>query len=224
MRIATKMGLATLAFAALHSAMATRTAKRFAGTLVGDKRRDAGYRVFFIVQSLLSFSALLVYGARQPTRTLYRLKGPSAALLRLGQVAGAIQLITVLRQIGVLRWSGVENLYAWRIGRPIPVAPVAQGPELTDNGTLSDGGLFRWSRHPLNFAAIPIFWLTPHMTTRRLVFNLVSSIYFVLGSRHEEARLSAAYGTAYQNYLDKQVPFFWPGVARYLSSKDQAHY
>jgi methanethiol S-methyltransferase len=219
MRAATKMGLATFAFAALHSAMATRTAKRFAGNLIGSERRDAGYRLFFIGQSLLSFSALLAYGARLPTQTLYRVKGTAAVLMRAGQVAGIVQLITALRQVGVLRWSGIQNFYAWRAGRPLPVGPVAQGPEMTEKEKLTDGGLFRWSRHPLNFAGIPIFWLTPHMTTRRLTFNIVSSIYFVLGSRHEEKRLSDVYGKAYQDYLEKEVPFFWPGTGKCLRSK-----
>jgi methanethiol S-methyltransferase len=219
MRAATKMGLATLAFAVLHSAMATRTAKHLAGTLLGNERRDAGYRVFFVAQSLLSFSALLVYGAKLPTRSLYRVKGAPAVILRLGQAAGVGQLLAGLRQVGFLRWSGIQNFYAWRVGLPVPAGPVAQGPEMTEDGKLSDGSVFRWTRHPLNFAGIPILWLTPHMTARRLVFNILSSIYLVFGSRHEEARLSNAYGTDYQGYLNKRVPFFWPSAGKGLNYK-----
>lgn len=210
MRTIAKIGLATVAFAAVHSVLATRTVKRKAGDVVGQKRRDGGYRVFFVAQSLLSFAALLAYAAHLPKQTVYRVKGPAALLLRLGQAAGALHLLAGLRQIGFRRWAGIENLQALHAGRPIPPGPVAQGPEVMDNGLLDAGGIFNWSRHPLNFSGIPIFWLTPHMTTRRLSFNLVSTVYFVLGSMHEEARLADAYGKHYRRYASGRVPFFLP--------------
>lgn len=209
MKTVLKMAIATVAFAAVHSALATHAAKRAAGRLVGETRRDAGYRLFFVGQSLLGFAALTAYAVRLPRRTLYRVGGPGAALLRLGQMLGVLQLLAGLREIGVARWSGVDNLLAWRRGRPIPFGPVAQGPEFTA-GRFAAGGPFRWSRHPLNFAGLPIFWLTPHMTTRRLGFNLACTAYFLLGSAHEEARLAAAYGDAFRAYAGSGVPFFWP--------------
>ncbi len=209
-----KTAVATIAFAAIHSALATRTAKHAAGNAVGNTRRDAGYRAFFVVQSLLSFTALMVYAARLPKRTVYRITGPSKLLLRFGQAAGALHLLAGLREIGFTRWAGIRNLLAYREGRPIPFGPVAQGPEIMDNGLLVANGPFRWSRHPLNFSGLPIFWLTPHMTTRRLGFNVVSTVYFILGSAHEEARLRDAYGDAYIAYVGNGVPFFWPSATR----------
>jgi methanethiol S-methyltransferase len=179
--------------------------------------RDAGYRIFFVGHSLLSFAGLLAYGTRLPTHTLYHVKGGPAVLLRLGQAAGIAQLVLGLREVGFLRWAGVRNLQAWRRGMAVPKGPAAQGPEMTEEGKLTTDGPFRRSRHPLNFAGIPIFWLTPHMTTRRLAFNLASSLYLALGSRHEEARLADAYGAAYQAYLDQRVSFFWPDVVQYLN-------
>lgn len=214
MRAAAGMGLATIAFAVLHSALATRTAKSVAARLVGEKRRDAGYRLFFVGQSLLTFSLLVAYGAGLPQRTLYRIRGPGALLLRAGQAAGVLHLLAAARQAGVARLAGLENLQAWRDGRQIPPGPVAQGPEMEPNGRLGIRGPFLWSRHPLNFSGIPIFWLTPHMTTRRLAFSLVSTLYFVLGSRHEEVRLKEAYREDYLAYCNGPVPFFWPWPVR----------
>lgn len=212
MRTITKIALATIGFAAIHSALATRSAKNAAGALVGERRRDGAYRVFYVSQSLISFAALLAYAARLPRRTLYRVSGPVALLMRMGQLAGVLHLFVGLRQIGFQRWAGIDNLRALRAGRPIPVGPVAQGPEIMENDRLSAGGIFRWSRHPLNFSGIPIFWLTPHMTTRRLGFNVVSTLYFILGSMHEETRLRRAYGNVYRAYCESPVPFFWPSA------------
>lgn len=209
-----RMALATAAFAAVHSALATRTAKRTAGNVVGASRRDAGYRLFFVGQSLLGFAALAAYAARLPKRTVYRVTGPWALLLRLGQALGVLHLLAGLREIGFARWSGLNSLQAYRAGRPLPFGPVAQGPEMAASGRLTSAGPFRWSRHPLNFSGLPIFWLTPHMTTRRLGFNLASTVYFVLGSAHEELRLEEAYGDAYRAYAGSGVPFFWPRLGR----------
>ena len=75
-------------------------------------------------------------------------------------------------------------------------------------------GLFTWSRHPLNFAPLPIFWLCARMTSTRLVFNTVATIYLVVGSLHEEARLREEYRDNYETYLDSGVSFFIPFPAQ----------
>jgi protein-S-isoprenylcysteine O-methyltransferase Ste14 len=210
MRVAVRIGMATVVFAVIHSVLASRSAKRLAARLVGERRRDAGYRLFFVGQSLLAFPLLIAYGARLPKRTIYRVNGPLAMLLRIGQAGGVMHLLAAARQVGIARLAGLENLRAWRNNQPMPPGPFAQGPEMQADGRLSIGGPYLWSRHPLNFSAIPLFWLTPHMTTRRLAFNLASTLYFVLGSVHEEARLNDAYGNDYRVYADGPVPFFWP--------------
>ncbi|WP_334188991.1 methyltransferase family protein [Noviherbaspirillum sp.] len=210
MRPAAKIGLATVAFALLHSALASDRCKRLAGALVGERRRDAGYRMFYVCQSVATFGLLIAYGARLPARTLYRLHGPVALAMRAGQAAGLAHIVVAARQVGISRLAGLDNLRAGLRGDAMPAGPVAQGPERGADGRLTITGPFLWSRHPLNFSGIPIFWLTPHMTTRRLTFNLLSTAYFVLGSMHEEARLKAAYGGDYRDYTGSATPFFWP--------------
>lgn len=216
MKTTTKMALATTAFALVHSALASRAAKRQAAQLMGQHRADAFYRLFFVGQSVLGFAGLIAYGARLPRRTLYHVSGPAALLLRAGQAGGLACLYAAARQPGVAYLTGMRHLHAWRHGLPMPAGPHAQGPERGPDGRLTVAGPYLWSRHPLNFCGIPIFWLTPHMTTRRLAFNLVSTAYFMLGSLHEEARLAAAYGAPYRRYQRSDVPFFWPSPARLI--------
>ena len=77
MKTAGKMACATVAFALLHSALASRAAKQAAAAIAGERRTHAGYRLFYVGQSFLSFLALLAYGSRLPNRTLYRVDGPA---------------------------------------------------------------------------------------------------------------------------------------------------
>ena len=93
MHTAWKIGLATAAFAVVHSALASDRAKRFAASAIGERRRDAGYRLFYVGQSVLTFGLLVAYGARLPSRTLYRVRGPAALALRAGQAAGLLHLV-----------------------------------------------------------------------------------------------------------------------------------
>ncbi|WP_119153408.1 methyltransferase family protein [Caldimonas tepidiphila] len=211
MRTALKIVLATAAFAAVHSALASHAAKRAAANVLGERRQRALYRPFFVAQALLTTAALARYGSRLPKRTIYRLHGPAAWLCRAGQAAALLQVWAGAREVGVMRLTGLDGLAAWRRGGEPPEPPAAQGPELDPaSGRLTDGGPFRLSRHPLNFAGVPLFWLTPHLTTRRLAFNLASTVYFLAGSAHEAARLRAAYGTRYRAYEAGGVPFFFP--------------
>ena len=71
-------------------------------------------------------------------------------------------------------------------------------------------GPFRYTRHPLNLAPLPVLWLNPVMTANLAVFNLAATVYFVAGSWHEEQRLRAAYGDAYEEYRRSGVPFYLP--------------
>lgn len=205
-----KMAAATIGFALLHSVLASRQAKQAAGRLVGKPAVDEGYRLFYSVQAMLSFVALVGYGARLPSKTLYALSGPPAWILRGGQCLGLLHLYCAASQVGIARLIGWENLNARRTGRPALPGPLAQGPELDASRQLMTGGVYAWSRHPLNFSGIPIFWLTPRMTDKRLVFNLASTAYFILGSMHEAARLRAGYGDKYRDYERSGVPFYWP--------------
>lgn len=211
MKAALKVGLATAAFGAVHSLLASHAAKERAARLVGRRPRDGAYRVFYNAQALATFGLLVVYASHAPSRTLYRLRGTAAGVMRAGQLAGLVWAYRAAREVGILRLAGLPNLAALLRGELIPPGPAAQGPERQPSGALSTGGPFRWSRHPLNLAPVPVFWLAPHLTTRRLAFNVVATAYLVLGSQHEEHHLRSLYGNDYETYRRSGVPFFLPG-------------
>lgn len=202
--------LATAAFAAVHSLLASSKAKDAAAARVPHAREL--YRVAYNAQATLAFGALVWFIARQPKRTIYRVRGAAAVAMRAGQLAGIAFAAAAVRATGFATLSGLDNLAAVvRGSEPKPV-PAAQGPEADETGALRARGPFVVVRHPLNLAPLAPFWLTPHLTTRRLAFNLVATAYFVLGSLHEEARLTRQYGDRYMAYQKGPVPFYLPGA------------
>jgi protein-S-isoprenylcysteine O-methyltransferase Ste14 len=202
---------ATVLFAVAHSALASRSAKQLAARTVGERAAQVAYRPAYVGLALASSAALAIYGARLPRTEVYRMRGAGGLAFRAGQLLAIAQLVAGIRSVGLARLLGLDTWRAWRTGRPLPAAPVAQGPERgPDSQRLRYAGPFLRSRHPLNFWAVPLFWCTPRMTTRRLAFNLAATAYLALGSLHEEKRLRAAYGAQYERYAASGPAFFVP--------------
>ena len=204
---------ATVAFALVHSALASRPVKAAVRRLAGERNRNGWYRAFYNAQAVLTLSALAAYLRRIPSRPLYEVRSPLAHLLHAGQLGGLAYAALAIRQVGVGQMAGVRSVLAWSGGAAVPPEPEAQGPALGPDGRLHTGGPFAWSRHPLNFAPLPVLWLAPRMTVNLAAFNAVATLYLVAGSWHEEMRLRAAYGTAYEAYRESDVPFYWPRLA-----------
>lgn len=218
MKSIVKIVVATALFAGVHSLLASRAAKRGAAKMLGERRRNALYRPFYNVQAVITFGALVLYGGRLPDRELYRVSGPLSRLMRFGQGLSLLYLVYGARQIGLLRFAGVPNLWALLTGRThVPREPEGQGPALDARGEVKATGPFRASRHPLNVGMIPALWLMPRMTVNLAAFNIAVTIYLIAGSAHEESRLRAAYGQTYLDYQKSGVNFFIPSASRLLA-------
>ena len=201
---------ATAVFGLVHSALASSAAKRLAGTTFGARNRNGLCRVFYIGQSLATFAILADYIRRQHSRELYRIEGPLAFLMRSIQAGALVYATSAAGQVGLRRITGLQSFLAWLGDGPVQPEPEAQGPALDQEGRRHPAGPFAWSRHPLNFAPLPIFWLWPRMTTSLLAFNTTATIYLVIGSLHEEARLRKAFNDDYEAYLNSGIPFYLP--------------
>src|SRR5919199_1262602 len=209
-----KVMAATAAFGLVHSALASRAAKRAAARTLGERNRNGLYRVFYIGQSLVTLGMLAAYIRRQPSRELYRVEGPLAFLMHAAQAGALVYATSAAAQVGLRRITGLESFLAWLGDGPVPPEPEAQGPALDGEGRRHAAGPFAWSRHPLNFAPLPVFWLWPRMTTGLLAFNTAATAYLVIGSLHEEARLREAFGEDYAAYQRSGVPFYLPAPQR----------
>jgi hypothetical protein len=213
---------ATALFGLVHSALASRAAKRKVAELVGERNCNGLYRLCYIGQSVVSFAVLAAYIRRQPGHELYHVRGPLGALLRAGQIAALVHATSAAHQVGISRMLGLKSFEAWRCGSSVLPEPEAQGPALGENGAMKATGPFSWSRHPLNFSPVPVFWLNPRMTTNLLAFNLAATAYLVVGSLHEETRLQAAYGEPYREYQKSGVAFYVPRLAQLQASPSDA--
>jgi hypothetical protein len=208
--VAVRVLASTAAFALLHSALASRTAKSFAARRLGPRRRNGLYRALFNTQAVVTTVALARYLRQLPDHELYVVHGPAEALMRGGQLAGLLLLLDAVGRVGVLPITGTSSVMRFTRGDdPVPAEPAAQGPALDEHGRLKVRGAFLRSRHPLNLAPLPILWLNPRMTRNLAVFSAIATAYFWIGSLHEERRLLAAYGDAYRAYVSGTVPFFF---------------
>jgi protein-S-isoprenylcysteine O-methyltransferase Ste14 len=196
-------------WALVHSGLASKQAKDLTRRIAGPGYRDGLYRFIFNAQSVV----LLVWAARWfsrlPDRELYRVKPPWSWLFRASQIASLGVLLSGVRVMGMLKFAGITPLLDFLTGTNIRPEPEAQGPPVDADGEVVRTGAFSFTRHPGNLGALGFFLFLPRMTVNRAVLAALVALYVVLGSMHEEYRLRATYGAAYERYR-RVVPFLIP--------------
>ena len=214
-----KIAAGTLLFAGIHSLLASRAAKERALKLLGGRKGKGLYRPLYNALAIASFGGLGLYGIGLPDRKLYRVSGAPAWLMHSVQFCFLLYLVNGVRQIGFLKFAGITNFRALITGQSfIPQAPEGQGPILENGHQMKITGPFLFSRHPLNFGMLPIIWLMPQMTLNLAAFNLITTLYLIFGSVHEEKRLKRSYGQAYVDYQTSGINFFVPSVSHVLEN------
>ncbi len=200
-------------WALVHSLLASRRAKDLARRVAGAHYRDGLYRVAYNAQALASVVWIARWFARLPDRELYRVRPPWSWLFRAGQAASLGVLLSGVRVVGIPEFAGITPLLKLLTGKDVGPEPEAQGPTIGAGGEVVRSGAFRLTRHPGNLGALGFFLLLPRMTANRAVLTALVALYVVLGSMHEEHRLRAAYGTAYERYR-RTAPFLIPRPSR----------
>jgi len=129
---------------------------------------------------------------------------------------------TVITPSGLFRWSlravfflsilgfywGVKALQSFD---PFGLRPIfnrlrGRNPNLVP---ITVAGPYRWVRHPLYLFMMLMIWSCPDLTRDRLLFNLLWTVWIVIGSYLEESDLIVEFGDAYREYR-KRVPMLIP--------------
>ncbi len=63
-----------------------------------------------------------------------------------------------------------------------------------------------------------IIWLMPRMTVNLAAFNLITTVYLIVGSLHEEKRFVETYGQAYIDYQASEINFLLPSISNSIGT------
>jgi len=182
-------------FALVHSLLADPRFKTWAEKASGktvDRWQRLAYNLLALFM-MLPFLNILIF---LPDRTQYIIPAPWGWLMAGGQLLAAALLLLTLRQTGVSYFLGLSQLRG------------ASAPTGGKGGLVKDG-FYCHIRNPLFFFSALFLWLSPTMTENLLAFNILATIYFYLGARHEERSLQEEFGREYEDYKES-VPMFLP--------------
>jgi protein-S-isoprenylcysteine O-methyltransferase Ste14 len=199
-------------WALVHSVLASKQAKDLVRRIAGPRYRDGLYRLAYNAQSIVLLAWAARWFLRLPDHDLYTVRAPWSWLLRGAQATSLGVLLSGVRVIGILEFAGITALRKLLTEKDVSPEPEAQGPPISSDGEAVKGA-FRFSRHPGNLGALGFFLFLPRMTANRAVLTALVGLYVILGSVHEEYRLHAAYGEAYERYR-RSVPFLVPRPSR----------
>ena len=189
------IGIYFVCWALFHSLLASLRVKRLAGRIFGEAAKR-WYRLGFVITAVLTLIPLLILLLRLPDFPLYSVAPPWRWLMMAGQLAALVLLIWTIMSTEPLDFIGLKQIS--RAGSPY-------------RNTLTTHGLYRLSRHPMYFASMLVMWLSPTMSVNLLTLFALMSLYFIVGSYHEEMLLVKQFGNEYKQYR-RRVPRIFPGL------------
>lgn len=199
------LGFSWVLYAVLHSLLAATAAKKAFRQRF--PRRYPTYRLAYNLLAGILLIPPLWLLASYTGATLWHWPVP------LNWLANTVALLAVAGFAWSLRYYDTAEFLGTRQLN-------SAGSTLQDQAPLTLSPLHRWVRHPWYFLGLMIIW-TREMNAALLLSALLLTLYLVVGSRLEDRKLIALYGTAYKRYRDR-VPGLLPLPWRYLSSKDAA--
>ncbi|MBN1218447.1 MAG: isoprenylcysteine carboxylmethyltransferase family protein [Anaerolineae bacterium] len=184
-------------YAVVHSLLASLSVKAWVRHIFGPGT-DRWYRLAYNAFAVITLLPLFLLLAILPDQTLYIVPTPWCWLMLFGQLLMLLGLGIAFLQTGLFDFLGLAQLF---ITRP------------AQNNLFRVDGFYRWVRHPLYSFSLLLLWLTPVMSVNLLTIYLLFTLYFYLGSIHEERRLLAEFGAAYRDY-QQRVPRLIPMPGR----------
>lgn len=184
----------------LHSILASNRVKesfkKKFGSLI------AFYRLGFNLFSIASF--YLIYElSPKPHLVIFDLPNPFDLLVLIPQLAALFGLFWSFNYICVKEFLGLTQIKRY--------FNKSYSSELDEELTLTIGGPYRYSRHPVYFFSIIFLMFRPTMDLFYLTFFLLIVAYFYIGSLYEEKKLARFFGDVYNRYQNS-VPRIFPKI------------
>lgn len=169
----------------------------------------AAERATYVIASNLALAVLMLGWQRLPGR-IWSVEGPLAWALLAAATAGWI--VGVLATFQFDHWSlfGLRQALAHR-RRTAPL----------DDPPFQVPPLYRHVRHPMMSGFLLAFWMTPLMSTDRLVLAAGVTVYVLIGLRFEERALHRRYGQRYADYAAR-TPALLPLPRLLTVTRDRA--
>jgi protein-S-isoprenylcysteine O-methyltransferase Ste14 len=186
-----------VAFAAIHSLIASLPFKRLLTRILGSKT-DFLYLPVYSLIAVLTLMPLVYLLYKNPGPVLYIIPSPWRWIMI------GIQLIASLAAPKAL----LDGRHRFKV-----LSQLA-GPKAPGADHLNIKGIYRWIRDPFLLSGLIIIWLTPFMTVNLLIIYLLATVYLYLGSLHWESRLVAQFGDEYLEY-QKRVHRIVPQLKGY---------
>ena len=196
----------SLLFFIQHSGMIRKPFHRWLARFVPEEYTAA---IYAIASGIVLLLVILLW--QKPTQTIIAASGLFCWSLRgifLFSLLGFYWGIKALRFFDPFGVRPIVNRLRGR--NPTPMPFTVAGP-------------YRWVRHPLYLFMILMIWSCPDLTADRLLFDLLWTVWIVIGSYLEEIDLIAEFGDAYREY-QKRVPMLvplskWPKRERIIVNK-----
>jgi protein-S-isoprenylcysteine O-methyltransferase Ste14 len=186
-------------FALHHSAFARTGTKAWIA-----RRLPAGLeRSFYVwVASLLFLAVCLLW---QPLPGMaWQASGPLRWLLFTLQLGGLVLTLKSAARIDVWELAGVRQAAS------APSVPSV--PSVAEHAPLTISGPYRWLRHPIYLGWMMFVFGAPTMTSGRLLFATISTLYLIVAIPFEERSLTSEFGPSYREYQRKVRWRLVPGV------------
>jgi protein-S-isoprenylcysteine O-methyltransferase Ste14 len=180
------------AFFLQHSIMIRRTFRQRLSVLIPAHYNGA---VYTLASGLVLFGLVVFWQGSD--LILFDVHGLPRSVMRAFYFLSLMGLGWGMWALGSIDMFGLDPILENLRAKPSPSMPFTiRGP-------------YRWVRHPLYLFMIVLFWACPSLTADRLLFNILWTIWVVIGTILEERDLVDDFGDAYRDY-QANVPMLVP--------------
>ena len=181
----------SLAFFIQHSTMVRKSFSQFLSRFLPDAYNGA---IYSITSGIFLFLVVIFW---QGTSNLFEAEGLTRVILRVMFILPIAGFVWGVKALGLFDPFGIKGILDYQHDRkPRPIAFTIKGP-------------YRWIRHPLYLFMLVMIWSCPNLTTDRLLFNILWSVWIFIGTILEERDLVEQFSDAYRKY-QKKVPMLLP--------------